>query len=109
MLLLKFKRSLHAPAIVLFTQNEWSPDHEVFRYPPPLHSRIQGREDELGDQEPEESPQPPHHSTPEHLGGGVVLEVDPAVGHQGARPEVQRHAQGLPGHCVGQAEQRKQH
>ena len=77
------------------------PDHEVLRYPPPLNSGIQGRENELRDQKPEEGPQAPHHSAPEHLGGGVVLEVDPAVGHQGARPEVKAHAQGFPGYSVG--------
>ena len=63
------------------------PDHEILRNPPPLHRGVQWCEDELGNEEPEESTDAPYYAAPDHLGGGVVLEVDPAVGHNGARPQ----------------------
>ena len=83
------------------------PDHEILRNPPPLHRGVQWCEDELGNEEPEESADAPYYAAPDHLGGGMVLEVDPAVGHNGARPQTQQHAQRLPGNCVSQTEQGK--
>ena len=45
-----------------------------------------------------------NHDPAADLSHGVVLEVDPAVGHEGAGGQAEQHAHQLPGEGVGQPE-----
>ena len=66
---------------------------------------VERTEDELSEDEPEQGAGQPHHGAPDNLGHGVILQVDPAVGHQQPRPQAGHHRQALPGGRVGQPEE----